>query len=86
MMQSFKNTKPNMTKQTNKVAIITGATTGIGKATKELLRSNGCIVYNLDVAGDKDDGTGYYINCDVRKREEIKSAVEKIFNKERKID
>ena len=70
----------------NKVIIVTGSTTGIGKATKQLLRSNGCKVYNLDITSDKDDSPEYFINCDVRKREEIKSAVEKVFKIEKKID
>jgi len=32
----------------NKAAIVTGASAGIGKATKELLRQKGATVYNLD--------------------------------------
>lgn len=39
----------------NKVVIITGASTGIGKATKDLLRSKGCIVYNLDMATSEEE-------------------------------
>ena len=39
----------------NKVAVITGASTGIGKATKDLLRDKGCVVYNLDLAMTGDE-------------------------------
>ena len=34
----------------NKVAVITGDSTGIGKATKDLLRDKGCVVYNPELA------------------------------------
>jgi NAD(P)-dependent dehydrogenase (short-subunit alcohol dehydrogenase family) len=69
----------------NKVLIITGATTGIGKATKELLREHGCIVYNLDrVQPTVRDA--YFINCDVSKKEEVNAAVDKVLEEENKID
>lgn len=75
-----------MTSNTNKVAIITGASSGIGKATKELLRSKGAIVYNLDVMADENDLPHYFVQCDVRKRGDIKAAVDKVFQKENRID
>lgn len=69
----------------NKVAIITGASNGIGKATKELLQQNGCIVYNLDRnnPAEKDD---YFIHCDVSKKEAVSIAVDTILEQEKKID
>ncbi len=73
-------------KTTNKVAIITGATSGIGKATKELLRKHGCIVYNFDISEPDDELPGHFIYCDVRNNEQIKNAVTEVFNKEKKID
>ncbi len=68
----------------NKVAIITGASTGIGKATKDLLESNSCNVYNLDIAAL--DGSPHFISCDVRDRHAIKAAVDEVFRREQRID
>lgn len=69
----------------NKVAVITGATTGIGQATKELLRSKGVIVYNLDIQKPKEDDP-HFILCDVRKKEDVNAAIDKIFDFEKRID
>lgn len=70
---------------TNKVAIITGASTGIGKACCLLLRSKGCIVYNLD-RRPPDEADEYFISCDVSKREEINVAADHIYTKHQRID
>ena len=70
----------------NKIVLITGANTGIGKATKDLLRSKGCNVYNLDLVMSEDEMREYYIQCDLRNRQQIKEAVEKVFTREKKID
>src|SRR5215204_6412152 len=70
----------------NKIVMITGANTGIGKATKDLLRSKGCNVYNLDLGMSEDEMPEYYIQCDLRNRRQIKEAVEKVFTREKKID
>lgn len=70
---------------TNKVTVITGATTGIGKATKELLRDRGCTVYNLDVQPPTEKDA-HFIRCDVSKKEEIYSAIDNIVATEKRID
>jgi NAD(P)-dependent dehydrogenase (short-subunit alcohol dehydrogenase family) len=67
----------------SKIAIITGASTGIGKATREYLQSKGAIVYNLDIL---DSGDPHFIKCDVRIKEDIKNAFTKIYEKEKRID
>lgn len=69
----------------NKVVIITGATSGIGMATRILLSQNGCIVYNLDIAAPADNNS-YFIECDIRNRTAIREAVKSIASKEERID
>src|SRR4030095_8008896 len=69
----------------NKVAVITGASSGIGKATKDLLRGKGVIVYNLDLQQPAGEDA-HFILCDVSKKENINTAINKIFEKEKRID
>ena len=69
----------------NKIAIITGGTTGIGKATCELLLDKGCTVYNFDITAS-DNVRGNFIKCDVRIRKEIRDAVQQVYAKEKRID
>ncbi|RCH53681.1 SDR family NAD(P)-dependent oxidoreductase [Mucilaginibacter hurinus] len=69
----------------NTVTIITGASSGIGKATLELLRNEGGLVYNLDnVAPLKTDS--YFISCDVADRLQIEKAITQIYETEKRID
>jgi NAD(P)-dependent dehydrogenase (short-subunit alcohol dehydrogenase family) len=69
----------------NKVAVITGASSGIGKATKELLRGKGVIVYNLDLSKPTEEDL-HFLFCDVRKKENINSAIDTVLEKEKRID
>lgn len=69
----------------NTVTVVTGATSGIGKATLELLRNEGSLVYNLDnVAGAQPDP--YFIDCDVSNRVGVEQAIKTIYDKEKRID
>ncbi|RYE16835.1 MAG: SDR family oxidoreductase [Sphingobacteriales bacterium] len=69
----------------NTVTVITGATSGIGRATLELLRNEGSLVYNLDnVPGVQPDP--YFIDCDVSNRLNVEQAIKRIYDKEGRID
>jgi NAD(P)-dependent dehydrogenase (short-subunit alcohol dehydrogenase family) len=69
----------------NTVTIITGASSGIGKATRELLSKEGSLVYNLDntSSGPHDP---YFIDCDVSNRVNVEQAIQAVHEKEKRID
>lgn len=69
----------------NTITIITGASSGIGKATLELLRKEGSLVYNLDNTRSAQPDP-YFIECDVSNRMSVEQAVKTIYEKEKKID
>ena len=69
----------------NKVAIVTGASSGIGKATKDLLEQKGARVYNLD-RNKPDNANDHFILCETSRKEHINSAIDKVFEREKKID
>jgi NAD(P)-dependent dehydrogenase (short-subunit alcohol dehydrogenase family) len=69
----------------NKVVVITGASTGIGQATRLLLVDKGCIVYNLDIV-PQEDAAGQFLLCDMRNRFAIREAVQFIAEKEQHIE
>ena len=67
----------------NRVVAITGASTGIGQATRKLLQSKGATVYNLDL--ENTDAVNF-IKCDVRIKENIRDAFALIHEEEKRID
>ena len=69
----------------NTVTIITGASSGIGKATRELLTKEGSFVYNLDntPSGPHDP---YFIDCDVSNRVNVEQAIQTVYEREKRID
>ncbi|HTN46837.1 MAG TPA: SDR family oxidoreductase [Flavipsychrobacter sp.] len=69
----------------NTVTVITGASSGIGKATLDLLRKEGSLVYNLD-SHPSAEPDACFIKCDVSNRDNVEQAINAIYDKEKRID
>ncbi len=79
----------------DKVAIITGAASGIGKATAFLFVKEGAkiVVVDIDIKGKetveaigKNNGNAIFIKCDVSKISDVKNMVKQTVGKYGKID
>ena len=67
------------------VIIITGASSGFGKATAEMLSQQGHTVYGLCRRAMQDTAIKYR-QCDVRDRENIRAVVEQIVKEQGRVD
>lgn len=80
----------------NKVAVITGGSSGIGEAISRLFAENGAYVFILDVNDslgeqvcdqvNSSGGKCGYLHCDVSQQEEVKIAFEKAEKEGGKLD
>lgn len=80
----------------NKVAIITGGGSGIGKAITQVFAKQGASVYVLDMdekgAGDtvaevqKQGGQAVFYKCNIASQQEVKSVTEKVVSEKGTID
>ena len=68
----------------NKVVILTGGSSGIGRATVARLREAGCTVYEFSRRPAEVDA--YHMSVDVTDEAAVRSAVEAVFGKEGRID
>ncbi len=69
----------------NKVAIVTGASSGIGLATAKALALSGCTVYSLN-RRDMQDCEIKYIKTDITDESSVTAAIKEIVAQEGKID
>lgn len=69
----------------NKIAIVTGGTSGIGKATAEALLKNGFTVYELSRRKDGVEGMNH-LSVDITDESAVNTAVNYIYQKENRID
>lgn len=66
------------------VVVITGASSGIGRACAEAFLRDGCVVYSLSRSKRFDDTC--HITCDVTDENQVEAAFGEIFEKEGQID
>lgn len=74
----------SMKKERKYVAIVTGASSGIGLATAKMLKEKGVKVYGM--AYNDFECNFDYVKVDVTKPEQIENALKQIFEKENQID
>ena len=68
----------------NKVCIITGAASGIGKATTESFIAEGGKVYAIDIKEIKNTKVKEKYLCDIRDYNKLEEIINLIYQKERK--
>lgn len=71
----------------SKIAIVTGASSGIGEATAELLASSGFTVYGTSRRGPKTGQNSFkMISLDVNSEESVEAAINEVIKLEGRID
>jgi NAD(P)-dependent dehydrogenase (short-subunit alcohol dehydrogenase family) len=72
--------EPAMQRLSGKVAIVTGAASGIGKATVDLFRNEGATVVGADVSDGAD------VRADAGSEDDVRDLIEKVVAKHGKLD
>ena len=68
-----------------KVAVVTGGSSGIGRATAASLKQRGCTVYELSRRDNPPQGVNH-LTADITKEEQVKAAIDTIIAREGRID
>ncbi len=75
-----------MAGETNKVVIVTGGSSGIGRCTASALKENGCIVYEFSRRNIPMEGVTH-LSVDVTDEDAVNAAVQQVIQKRKaKID
>ncbi|MGD1841787.1 MAG: SDR family NAD(P)-dependent oxidoreductase [Thermonemataceae bacterium] len=76
-----------MSRLANKVALVTGANQGMGRAITQKFVAQGAIVYALDIKEESDYGEDItFIKCDVSKQEDWQNAIKQVLDEQSSID
>lgn len=74
-----------MAGENNKVVIVTGGSSGIGRCTASALKENGCIVYEFSRRNIPMESVTH-LSVDVTDEDAVNAAVQQVIQKEAKID
>ena len=69
-----------------RVAVVTGAGSGIGLSVAHRLSQEGATVYGFDLREGELTGVGTFIRCDVSQEESVTTAVAELLNHTRSVD
>ena len=75
----------NFSNYLNQVAVVTGASSGLGKSISSALRSSGATVASLDIAQNHGDSENFF-NCDITSEAEVAKTISAIHGKFGRID
>lgn len=68
-----------------KIAVVTGGSSGIGRATAQQLSQRGCVVYELSRRDNPPEGVRH-LTADVTDEEQVRAAISAIITREGRID
>lgn len=68
-----------------KIALVTGGSSGIGRATAQSLLNKDCIVYELSRRDNPPEGV-FHLTADITDEQQVRAAVSEIISREGRID
>ena len=69
----------------HRIAVVTGGSSGIGRATAQALAAKGCAVYELSRRDNPPEGVSH-LTADITDEQQVKKAIGEVISREGKID